>query len=94
MQLQEKRWKFNKVSRDAEKKKAKAAGATGYQVYCKVAGKSAKKVAVTKAGTAKKVISKLANGKTATVKVRAYKKIGSKNYYGAWSKAVKVKVKK
>ena len=74
--------------------KAVAAGATGYQVYYKVAGKSARKVLVSNVSTAKKVVTGLTQGKKATFKVRAYKTVGSTKYYGAWSAAASVTVKK
>lgn len=36
--------------------------------------------------SAKKTIKKLTKGKRYQIKVRAYKKVGSTTYYGAWSK--------
>ncbi len=38
-------------------------------------------------------VKKLASGKTYSVKVRAWKKVNGKKYYGKWSKAKKVTVK-
>ena len=56
--------------------------------------KSGKKtVKITKASTAKKVISKLKSKKTYYVKVRAFKKVGGKTYYGAYTSVKSVKVK-
>ena len=35
----------------------------------------------------------LKSKKTYYVKIRSYKKVGKKKYYGAWSKVKKVKIK-
>ena len=40
-----------------------------------------------------KTITKLTSKKTYSVRVRAYKKINGKVYYGNWSKVRKIKVK-
>ncbi|MBC6679921.1 fibronectin type III domain-containing protein [Zhenpiania hominis] len=61
-----------------------------YQIYYKKAGTKAKTV---KTAAVKRTIKKLKSGKTYTIKVRAYKKIGSKTYYGKYSKAKKVRVR-
>ncbi|MGI6032280.1 MAG: Ig-like domain-containing protein [Coriobacteriales bacterium] len=71
----------------------KVTGATGYKVSYKV-GKKTKTKTVKGYKHTKKVLKKLKKGKKYTVKVRAYTKSGGKTYYGAWSKAKKVKVKK
>ncbi|MCB6994305.1 hypothetical protein LI177_12535 [bacterium 210820-DFI.6.37] len=68
----------------------KQAGAS-YQIYYKTSGSKAKTV---KTSSVSKTIKKLKGGKTYTVKVRAYKKIDGKTYYGSYSKAKKVKVRK
>ena len=70
----------------------KAAKADGYQIYYKT-GSKVKKAAVAGAGKVSKKITKLASKKTYTVKVRAYKKVNGKKYYGKWSKTRKVTVK-
>lgn len=41
----------------------------------------------------KKTIKKLKSKKQATIKVRAYKKVSGKMYYGKWSEAKKVIIK-
>ena len=38
-------------------------------------------------------VKKLKSGKKYSFRVRAYKKVGGKTYYGAWSKTKSVKVK-
>ena len=55
--------------------------------------KKAKTVKIKSYKTAKKVISKLKSKKTYYVKVRAFKKVGGKTYYGSYSSVKKVKVK-
>ena len=76
--------------------KAKSAlGITGYQIYCKVAGKKAKTVKVKgNKATLAKTLAKLAGGRKCTVKVRTYKKLGGKTYYSAYTPAKKCTVKK
>ena len=61
-----------------------------YQIYYKTAGSKAKTV---KTSAVTKTVKNLKKGKTYTVKVRAYKAIDGKTYYGAYSKAKKVKVR-
>lgn len=65
---------------------SKIKGVNGYQVYIKAENGSWKKVLTTKDNEAD--IEKLSSAKTYTVKVRAYKKSGSKNYYGKFSSSV------
>lgn len=62
-----------------------------YQIYYKASGVKAKTY---KTSSTTKTISKLKKGKTYTVKVRAYKKIDGKTFYGSYSAAKKVKTKK
>jgi len=71
--------------------KAKAAkyGGKGFQIAYKTSGTKWKYVKSTT--TAKAV--KVANNKKYTVKIRAYKKVKGKMYYGAWSKT-KASIKK
>lgn len=74
----------------------KDAQASGYQLqYARNAKfKSGKKtVAISKKSITVKKLSKLAKGKKYYVRIRAYKKIDGKKYYGAWSKANKVTCK-
>ena len=66
--------------------------ADGYQISYKV-GKKTKKAKVKGAKKLSKKVKKLQSKKKYTVKVRAYKKVDGKMYYGAWSKAKKVKIK-
>ena len=49
-----------------------------------------KNIDVTNPDTGKKTISDLKKGKVYYVRIRAYKKIGSKKIYGAWSRTKKV----
>lgn len=70
--------------------------------WTKVSGGVKYQIAIAKKGNkykyhsvsgSKKTIKKLAKGKKYTIRVRAYKKVGSKTYYGSWSKTTAVKVK-
>ncbi len=73
------------------------ANITGYEVQYstskKFAKKTAKTVTVKKAKTKKTVIKKLRKGKKYFVRIRAYKTVGNKKIYGAWSTVRNVKVK-
>ncbi len=70
----------------------KNAAADGYQITYKSGGKTKTiKVSYSKA---KKVLKKLAKGKKVKVQIRAFAEVNGTTYYGAWSKTVKVKVKK
>ena len=53
-----------------------------------------KTVTLSKATLISKTIAKLTKGKVYYVRVRAFKKVGSKKYYSAWSAAKKVKISK
>jgi len=64
--------------------KVSKTGGTYYQIRYKVKGTSKWKTVKTK--KQKVTIKKLKKGKRYQVKIRAYKKIGKKTYYGAWSK--------
>ncbi len=76
----------------------KTTGATGYQITYSTSKKftknTTKSIAVKSSKGATKTIKSLKKGKTYYVKVRAYKTIGSKRYYGAYSAVKKIKVKK
>lgn len=65
-------------------------GVTGYQIAYKVKGGSWKYTTTT---STSKTIKSLKSGKTYYVKVRAYKTINGKKYYGSWSKTKSKKVK-
>ena len=69
--------------------------ASGYQIQygLKSSFKGAKKVTVSKNTTVSKDIKGLKQGKKYYVRIRCYKKVGSKKFYSAWSarKAVTIK---
>ena len=67
----------------------------GYQIQYSTSKnfKSKKSVTIKSSKTVSKKIKKLKSKKTYYVRVRAYKKANGKNYYGAWSKVKKAKVK-
>ena len=66
-------------------------GKAKYLVAFKMKGKKA--WSKTKTSKVKLVLKKLNSGKKYTVKVRAFKTVKGKTYYGAWSNATTVKVK-
>ncbi len=72
-------------------------GATGYQVVCSTSSKftsdSIKKVTIKGAKATKATVKKLKKSKKYYVKVRAYKTVGGKTIYGAYSSVKNVKVK-
>ncbi|MCR5141167.1 MAG: NEAT domain-containing protein [Ruminococcus sp.] len=71
-------------------------GVTGYKVQIalnKKFTKSKKTYTVKKASAASKTITKLKSGKKYFVRVRAYKTVGKKTYYGKYSAIKTVKVK-
>lgn len=70
---------------------SKALGGCSYQIaYKKSKSKSWK---YTTSKTTNKTIKHLKSGKSYSVKVRAYKKVGAQQHNGAWSKVKTVKVK-
>lgn len=69
---------------------AKVSGSVKYQVGIAKKGGKYKYYAVSGSS---KTIKKLSSKKKYTAKVRAYKKVGSKTYYGSWSKGKTVKIK-
>ncbi len=74
----------------------KVSGATGYQVQAALDRKfkkGKKTYTVKKAKTTKKTIKKLKRKKKYFVRVRAYRTVKGRKYYGSWSKAKTVKVK-
>lgn len=66
-------------------------GSQTYQIY--VLKKGTKKAKYYTSTKTSKTIKKLAKKKTYSVKIRSYKKISGKTYYGTWSGTKKVKVK-
>ena len=66
-------------------------GSQTYQIY--VLKKGTKKAKYYTSTKTSKNIKKLAKKKTYSVKIRSYKKISGKTYYGAWSGTKKVKIK-
>jgi len=77
--------------------KWKKATCTGYQVQYSTSSKlkkGNKTVTVTKSKTTSKTISKLKGKKKYYVRVRAYKTLDGKKYYGSWSKVKSVTTKK
>ena len=73
----------------------KVSGASGYEVMYSTSSKfSSSKTATIKNGSSTKTtIKKLTKGKKYYFKVRAYKTVGNKKIYGAWSAVKNVKVK-
>lgn len=77
-------WKLNKIQ------------TSGYELqYSRKKNFSgAKKSKIKNTYTKTKTIKKLKAKKTYYVRIRCFKKVGSKNYYSAWSKAKKIKTAK
>lgn len=72
------------------------ATASGYQIQLatdKKFTKGVRKVNISKNSTTSKTISRLKKGKRYYMRVRAYKKVGGKKYYGKYSGVKSVKVK-
>lgn len=71
--------------------------ATGYEIYYATTSNFAKKgrktVAISKNKTTSKTVKKLKSNKTYYVKIRSYKKVGSKKIYSDWSNVMNVQVK-
>jgi tetratricopeptide (TPR) repeat protein len=70
---------------------AKVKGADGYKIRFKADGKT-RTVTVKGGAKTSRTVKELASGKY-SVKVRAYKVVDGKKYYGKWSKVKKVRVK-
>ena len=85
---------FSSVKSSAKKvtaKYKKATGASGYQIAYSIKKRSGFKTVTTTA--ALKILSGLTSKKTYYVKVRAYKTVSGKKYYGAYLSIKSVKVK-
>lgn len=76
--------------------KVQAANTSGYQIQYSTSSNFKKSKIVTVSGNRSKSrkITKLAASKVYYVRVRTYKKIGSKNFCSVWSKAKKIKTLK
>ena len=87
---------LNSAAGKATVKWARNAKASGYVIeYSRKADFSEKKtVSVTGAATVSKVLTGLKKGSTFYVRVCAYKTVGGKKYYSAWSASRKVTIKK
>jgi prefoldin subunit 5 len=70
----------------------KVSGASGYQVSYKT-GKTTKKKTVNGGSKKSLKVKNLTSGKQYKVRVRAWKKVNGKKYYGKWSTVRKVTVK-
>ncbi len=73
----------------------KGSGIDGYEIEysLKKSFQDAQKVSVSPASTVKTQIEQLKKGKTWYVRIRTYKKVGSKKYYSEWSKPLSQKAK-
>ena len=71
------------------------AGATGYQIEYSRYSDFRVYTAVTLAGgsRAKRMMTGLASGRYYSVRMRMYRKIGGRTYYGDWSKSRMIKIK-
>lgn len=76
--------KSNKTGRVTLKSTGKANGNDGYQIQYKHNGKN-KKVSVKSSKSITKIFKNLKSGKAFKVRIRAYKKVGNKTYYGKYS---------
>lgn len=86
--------KLSQITKGRNKLKVKIKkqnGGVKYQLSVKKRGSKTKHYTVGK--KAFKTLKQLKSGKKVTVKVRAYKKVNGKTYYGAWSKTKTVTVK-
>jgi hypothetical protein len=73
---------------------AKAQKIRGYQIQYRVKGTAKWKTKTVTAKRTSYTIGKLKKGKVYQVRVRAYKKVSQKNYYGAWSATKNKRTKK
>ena len=71
----------------------KAAGASGYQIQY-AASRSMRGVRTVSTSALTRTLSGLKKGSTYYVRIRAYKKVSGKTYYGAWSSVKNAKVRK
>lgn len=74
---------------------SRMSGVSGYQMeYGKNRNFKGSKKITADGNATSRTVSGLTGGSTYYVRIRAYKKVGSKTYYGAWSGAAKVKIRK
>lgn len=71
----------------------KAVGASGYQIQY-AASRSMRGARTVSTSALTRTLSGLKKGSTYYVRIRAYKKVSGKTYYGAWSSVKNVKVRK
>ena len=71
----------------------KSTGASGYQIAYSTSKSKGFKYITVNSKTASKVIKKLKSKKKYYVKVRAYKTVGKKKYYGSYTSIKSIKVK-
>lgn len=71
----------------------KAAGASGYQIQY-AASRSMRGARTVSTSALTRTLSGLKKGSTYYVRIRAYKKVSGKTYYGAWSSVKNAKVRK
>lgn len=71
----------------------KAAGVSGYQIQY-AASRSMRGARTVSTSALTRTLSGLKKGSTYYVRIRAYKKVSGKTYYGAWSSVKNVKVRK
>lgn len=74
---------------------SKGIGGVGYEVQYSIWKNFLKRttLATSKTGSTKAILKDLSSGKTYYVRIRAYKKVGTKKYYSTWSKVKSKKVK-
>ena len=68
-------------------------GITAYRIGYRRKGTSKYKYVTCKSSTTKKTITKLKKGKKYQIRIRAYKQIDGKKYYGAYSKLKSIKIR-
>ncbi|HCT90772.1 MAG TPA: hypothetical protein DF613_05240, partial [Lachnospiraceae bacterium] len=87
--------KLTAGKKTATVKLKKQSGVSGYEIYS-AAGKKGtykKAKAIKTSASLDVIITKLKSGKTYYFKTRAYKTVGKKKVYGAWSAIKQVKIK-
>ena len=67
--------------------RSKSAGADGYQIYYSENGGNFKKLTTVSSGKLSRSV-RYTTGDTEQFKVRPYKKVNGKTYFGAWSNII------